>query len=64
MNRHKRHISSTKVRNRARRSAADVVEPPRDASREPAAEFYARLAKDYGCDLDLEAVIRKNRRIH
>jgi hypothetical protein len=29
---------------------------------EPAAEFYARLANDFGSDIDLEAVIRENRR--
>jgi hypothetical protein len=43
----------------------------REAGREPAsvfyarlANFYARLANDYGADLDVEAVIRENREIH
>ena len=54
---------------RERRSIADVVERAleayeiREAGREPAAAFYARLTKDYGSDLDLETVIRENRKI-
>jgi hypothetical protein len=36
----------------------------REAGREPASAFYARLANDYGSDLDLEAVVRENRKIH
>jgi hypothetical protein len=54
---------------RERRSIADIVERAleayeiREAGREPAPTFYARLAKDYGSDLDLEAVIRENRKI-
>lgn len=53
---------------RERRSIADIVERAletyeiREAGREPAAAFYSRLAKDCGSDLDLEAVIRANRR--
>ena len=52
------------------RSIADVVERAleayeiREAGREPASAFYARLANDYGGDLDLEAVIREKRRIN
>jgi len=34
----------------------------RGASRQP--PFYARLANDYGSDLDLEVVIRENRKIN
>ena len=55
---------------RERRSIADIVERAleayeiREAGREPASVFYARLANDYGSDLDLEAVIRKNRKIN
>jgi hypothetical protein len=30
----------------------------------PAASFYARLVNDYGSDLDLEVVIRENRKIN
>jgi hypothetical protein len=53
---------------RERRSIADVVERAleayeiREAGREPAAAFYARLASDHGCDVDLEAVIREIRK--
>jgi hypothetical protein len=53
-----------------RRSIADIVERAleayeiREAGREPAAAFYARLGDDYGSDLDLEAVIRENRKIN
>jgi len=55
---------------RERRSIADIVERAleayeiREAGREPAATFYARLANEWGGDLDLEAVIRENRRTH
>jgi hypothetical protein len=51
------------------RSIAEIVERAlaayevREAGREPAIAFYARLAKDYGSDLDLEAVIRENHKI-
>jgi len=34
------------------------------SGREPASVFYARLAHDYGSDLDLEVVIRENRKIN
>jgi len=53
---------------RERRSIADIVERAlegyevREAGREPAAAFYARLAGDFGADVDLEAVIREGRR--
>jgi hypothetical protein len=55
---------------REHRSIADVVERAleyyeiREAGREPAAAFYARLARDCGEDVDLESVIRDARRIH
>lgn len=55
---------------RERRSIAEIVERAlenyeiREAGREPAAAFYARLADHYGGDIDLEAVIRENRRIN
>ena len=55
---------------RERRSIADVVERAleayeiREAGREPAAVFYARLVSDYGGDVDLEAAIRENRKIN
>lgn len=34
----------------------------REASREPAKTFYARLPTDYGSDVDLEAIIRESRK--
>jgi hypothetical protein len=55
---------------REHRSIADVVERAleayeiREAGREPASVFYARLANDYGSDLDLESVIRENRTVN
>jgi hypothetical protein len=55
---------------REHRSIADVVERAleayeiREAGRAPASAFYARLASDYGSDLDLEAVIREHRKIN
>lgn len=55
---------------RENRSIADVVERAleayeiREAGREPASSFYARLAAECGTDVDLEAVIRENRRVH
>ncbi len=55
---------------RERRSIADVVERAleayevREAGREPASAFYARLSKDHGSDIDLEAAIREARRIN
>jgi hypothetical protein len=54
---------------RERRSIADIVERAleayevREAGREPAASFYARLSTTYGTDIDLEAVIRDARRV-
>jgi hypothetical protein len=35
----------------------------REAGREPAASFYARLSTIYGTEIDLEAVIRDARRV-
>jgi hypothetical protein len=55
---------------RERRSVAEVVElaleayEVREAGREPAAVFYARLVKDCGSEIDLDAVIRESRQIH
>ena len=55
---------------RENRSIADVVERAlewyevREAGREPAAAFYARLAVQSGTDIDLEAVVRENRQPH
>jgi hypothetical protein len=55
---------------RERRSIADVVERAleayevREAGREPASAFYARVATEYGSDIDLEAVIRQSREIN
>ncbi|ASY59135.1 hypothetical protein [Sinorhizobium sp. CCBAU 05631] len=55
---------------RENRSIADIVERAlelyeiREAGREPAGAFYARLSKNYGTDLDLEAVIKDGRKPH
>ena len=55
---------------REKRSIADIVERAleayeiREAGREPASIFYARLSASCGTDLDLEAVIRGSRRTH
>jgi hypothetical protein len=70
-------VRSAKARDLARRlarrehrSIADIVERAleayeiREAGREPASVFYARLANDSGSDLDLEVVIRENRKVH
>ena len=54
---------------REHRSIADVVERAldayeiREAGREPAATFYARLAIEFGSELDLETIVRENRTI-
>ncbi|MGH6918212.1 MAG: plasmid stabilization protein [Geminicoccaceae bacterium] len=54
---------------REKRSIADIVERAleayevREAGREPAASFYARLSATCGTDIDLEAVIRAARRV-
>jgi hypothetical protein len=54
---------------REHRTVADIVEralesyEAREAGREPAATFYARLSNDHGTDIDLEAIIRETRRI-
>jgi len=55
---------------REHRSIADVVERAleayeiREAGREPAASFYARLSADFASDIDLDAVIREDRQLH
>ena len=55
---------------RQKRSIADIVEraleayESREAGREPASSFYARLSENYGSDIDLEAVIQEARRAH
>lgn len=69
-------VRSAKARDLARRlarrehrSIADVVERApeayeiREAGREPAPAFYARLANEYGSDVYLEALIGENREI-
>ncbi|GLS32722.1 Rv0623-like transcription factor [Mesorhizobium albiziae] len=55
---------------RENRSIADVVERAlesyeiREAGREPASDFYARLAASSSTDIDLEAVIKEGRPVH
>jgi hypothetical protein len=63
----KAHQLAHRPARRAGRTVADIVErgleayEGREVSREPALAFYTRLARDYGCDVDLEAVIRASR---
>ncbi len=53
-----------------RRSVAEVVElaleayEVREAGREPASVFYARLAEECGTEVDLDALIRESRQTH
>jgi hypothetical protein len=55
---------------RERRTIAEIVEralesyETREAESEPAASFYARLARDHGTDIDLEALLRETRSAH
>jgi hypothetical protein len=55
---------------RERRTIADIVERAleayevREVGRESAADFYARVSATSGTDVDLEAVIRADRRAH
>lgn len=55
---------------RENRSIAYIVERAlesyeiREAGREPAAAFYARLSAQVGSDIDLEGVIREGRKPH
>lgn len=55
---------------RENRSIAEVVEraleayETREAGREPASAFYTRLSRDYGTDIDLDAVVREGRQAH
>ena len=55
---------------RENRTIADVVERAlesyevKEAGREPAAAFYARLSQDIETDVDLEAIIKQGRKIH
>ncbi len=55
---------------RERRTIAEIVERALEAyesaqtGREPAARFYARLTADFATDLDLEAVLKAERRAH
>ncbi|MBY5694356.1 type II toxin-antitoxin system VapB family antitoxin [Rhizobium leguminosarum] len=55
---------------RENRSIADIVERAlesheiREAGREAAMTFYARLLQQSGADIDLESVIKEDRRVH
>ncbi|MDX8468346.1 plasmid stabilization protein [Mesorhizobium sp. VK23B] len=55
---------------RENRSIADLVERAleayeiREAGREPASAFYARLATSSGVDIDLEKIIRESCQVH
>ena len=70
-------VRSAKARDLAQRlarrencSISDIVERAleayeiREAGREPASTFYARLTANYGTDIDLEAVIKAGRPTH
>ena len=70
-------VRSAKARDLARRlarrenrSIADIVEralefyETREAGREPARAFYARLFESCGTDIDLDGVIRESRKAH
>jgi hypothetical protein len=63
----KAHQFAHRPARREGRTVADIVERAleayeiREASREPALAFYTRLARYYGCDVELEAVIRASR---
>jgi hypothetical protein len=55
---------------RERRTIADIVEraledyAARQTGKEPPAAFYARLSAECGADVDLDAIIRADRRPH
>ena len=55
---------------RENRTVADIVEraleiyEARETGREPAASFYRRLSENLGADVDLETVIRVERKPH
>ena len=55
---------------RENRTVADIVEraleayEARELGREPAAAFYRRLAEQSGTDLDIEEIIREERKPH
>lgn len=55
---------------RENRSIADIVERAlesyeiREAGREPATAFYARLSAQVGSDINLEELIREGRKPH
>lgn len=55
---------------REHRSIADIVERAleayevREAGREPAINFYARVSENFGTEIDLEELIRENHKVH
>lgn len=64
-----RQLAHTLAR-RENRSIADIVEraleiyATRELGREQASEFYARIAAQFGSDIDLDAIVRENRVPH
>ncbi|MBZ9849820.1 plasmid stabilization protein [Mesorhizobium sp. CA14] len=58
-----------RLAHRENRSIADVVERAlesyeiREAGREPASSFYARLTTESGADIDLDKIIREDREL-
>jgi hypothetical protein len=66
----KAHDLAHRLARRDGRSIDEVVEPALEAyeawggSREPAAAFYARLARDHCGDVDLDSTIRESRTVN
>jgi hypothetical protein len=66
----KAHDLAHRLARQERRSVAEVVElaleayEVRESGREPASVFYARLAKENGTEIDLDAVIEESRQAH
>jgi hypothetical protein len=66
----KAHHLAHRLARRENRSIADIVERAleayevREAGREPASTFYARLTANCSTDIDLEAVIKAGRQTH
>ncbi|NEJ18577.1 plasmid stabilization protein [Rhizobium leguminosarum] len=66
----KAHDLAHRLARRENRSIADIVERAlesyeiREAGREGATTFYARLSQQSGADIDLESVLKEDRQAH
>jgi hypothetical protein len=60
MAKRQRSVRSAKGHDPARRGQPPTADV---SAREPASAFYARVAREYGSDLELDGVIRENRKI-